>query len=176
MSIFKKSDPAPAKPRERTSGLPRSGSGDAAISIIGAGMRVIGDIVTEGTVRIEGEVRGTIRAGKSVVLGQGGRVEGDIDTEDAVIGGEVEGTITAGSRLELQSTCSVVGELRTRSEHFRLEEGARFSGQVLMLDPAEGPKAAESRPPAISRVPITEEPPAPIAPEKERVAALSPGR
>jgi cytoskeletal protein CcmA (bactofilin family) len=40
---------------------------EGVISIIGPGMRVIGDCKTEGTLRIEGSVEGTVRAGKAVV-------------------------------------------------------------------------------------------------------------
>jgi cytoskeletal protein CcmA (bactofilin family) len=134
MSIFKKNEPQPMKPRERPIPQPRAGSADGAISIIGYGMSVVGDITTEGIVRVEGEVRGTIRAAKSVILGHGGVVEGNIYTADAVIGGSVNGAIEATNRLELQSSSTVNGEIRAPSEHLKLEEGARFSGQVQMLD------------------------------------------
>lgn len=132
MALFKKNDDQPPKPRERV-GAPKPQS-DAAISIIAAGMNVVGDISTEGTVRVEGQVEGTIRAGKAVVLGQGGVVDGNIVTEDAVIGGRVSGSIRAANRIELQSTCSVEGEISTRSEHLKLEEGARFAGHVQMIE------------------------------------------
>jgi len=64
-----------------------------AISIIGPGMRVIGDCETEGTIRIEGVVQGTVRAAKAVVIGKDGAVEGDVFTQDAVIGGRVVGIV-----------------------------------------------------------------------------------
>jgi cytoskeletal protein CcmA (bactofilin family) len=134
MSIFKKTESQVQKPRERPVTAARAGTPDAAMSIIGSGMLVVGDIVTEGTVRIEGEVRGTIRAGKAVVLGQGGHVDGDIVTQDAVVGGSVVGTIVAATRAELQSTCVVNGQIRTRPEHLKLEEGARFTGTVQMFE------------------------------------------
>jgi cytoskeletal protein CcmA (bactofilin family) len=105
------------------------------MSIIGPGMRIVGDLVTDGTVRIEGEIRGTIRAGKAVVIGREGLVEGDIFTQDAVIGGRIRGSIVAESRLELQATCDIEGVVHARAQHLHLEEGARFNGQVQMLDP-----------------------------------------
>lgn len=145
MSIFRKADPPPTKPRERAAPPSRVPQGDAAISIIGSGMNVVGDIRTEGIVRIEGSVQGTINAGKAVVLGQSGTVDGNIITEDAVIGGTVTGAILATNRLELQSTCTVDGEIRTRPEHLKLEEGARFTGKVQMLD-EEGDGAPEILP------------------------------
>lgn len=110
------------------------------MSIIGPGMRIVGDLVTDGTVRIEGEIRGTIRATKAVVVGREGLVEGDIFTQDAVIGGRIRGSVVAESRLELQATCDIEGVVHARAQHLHLEEGARFNGQVQMLD-ADGVRA-----------------------------------
>lgn len=118
----------------------RGSAGEASMSIIGPGMRIVGDLVTEGTVRVEGEIHGTIRATKGVVIGREGLVEGDVHTQDAVIGGRVRGSVVAENRLELQATCDIEGIVHARAQHLHLEEGARFNGQVQMLD-AEGVRA-----------------------------------
>lgn len=109
---------------------PEAPTGDAAISLIAPGMKIVGDCETDGTIRVEGKIEGIIRAGKSVVVGRSGEVVGDIFTQDAVISGKVNGNIAAESRLELQSTCDIQGELRSR--RVQLDEGARFNGQVHM--------------------------------------------
>src|SRR5687767_10757818 len=118
MAMFSKSDDRSARDRGAVS--IRMGNAENAISIIGAGMQIQGDIVTDGTVRVEGKIKGTIRAGKAVVLGKEAEVVGDIFTQDAVIGGRVTGTLVAESRLELQSTCVVEGSVRARAEHLQL--------------------------------------------------------
>lgn len=104
------------------------------ISIIGPGMRVVGDCTTEGSVRVEGEVKGTIRAGKAVVVGRDGVVEGDVHTQDAVVSGRVVGSVVAESRLELQATSRIEGDVQTR--RLQLEEGAVLNGKVEMTDPS----------------------------------------
>ncbi len=109
---------------------------DDVISIIGPGMQVIGDCVTTGSLRIEGAVKGAVRAGKAVVVGKEGFVDGDIETQDAVISGRVVGTLTIASRLELHATCRVEGTIRAR--RMQLEEGASLDGQVMV---GEGKKA-----------------------------------
>ncbi len=127
--------------------LPPQPSREGVISIIGPGMRVIGDCETEGTLRIEGTVEGTVRAGKAVVVGKDGVVLGDIATQDAVIGGRVTGTIVAESRLELQATCLIEGEIRAR--RIKLDEGGTVNGKVQMgegsLQPGLG-KPVSARP------------------------------
>lgn len=123
---------------ERGTVLSRAvGGGEASMSIIGPGMNIVGDLVTDGTVRVEGRIEGTVRAGKAVVIGKGGEVVGDVLTQDAVVGGTVRGTVVAESRLELQSTSDIEGQIRARAAHLVLEEGARFNGQIQMLDGTE---------------------------------------
>jgi cytoskeletal protein CcmA (bactofilin family) len=112
--------------------LPAPPARESVISIIGPGMKVTGDCETEGTLRIEGTVEGTVRAGKAVVVGKDGVVDGDIATQDAVIGGRVTGTVIAESRLELQATCVIDGEIRAR--RIKLEEGGKLNGKVQTGD------------------------------------------
>lgn len=101
---------------------------DGVISIIGPGMRVDGDCTAEGTLRVEGYIKGSVRAGKAVVVSKDGVVEGDIMTQDAIIGGKVTGTVAAESRLELQATCQIEGEIRAR--RIKLDEGGQVNGNV----------------------------------------------
>lgn len=109
---------------------------EGVISIIGPGMQVVGDCETEGTLRIEGSVEGTVRAGKAVVVGKDGVVDGDISTQDAVVGGRVTGSISAESRLELQATCVVEGQIRAR--RIKLEEGGKVNGMVQIGEVSVG--------------------------------------
>ena len=129
-----KGKPGPPRPNE------------SSMSIIGPGMRIKGDLVTEGTVRVEGTIEGTIRAGKAVVVGKEGEVIGDVVTQDAVVGGRVRGTVTAESRLELQATAQIEGQISARAQHLVLEEGCRFNGQVQMVgDEAQRALPASTR-------------------------------
>lgn len=103
---------------------------EAVISIVGVGMTLIGDSETDGSLRIEGTIRGNVRAGKSVVIGKDGFVDGNIFTQDAVIAGRVSGGIHAESRLELQATSEVSGEIE--APRMQVEEGAKVQGQVAV--------------------------------------------
>ena len=113
---------------------------EGVISIIGPGMRVIGDCETEGTLRIEGTVQGKVIAGKAVVVGRDGTVKGDIFTQDAVIGGHVTGKVIAESRLELQETSVVDGEVHAR--RIKLEEGGRVNGTINTGEVTAGQRPA----------------------------------
>ncbi len=107
---------------------------EAVISIIGVGMTMVGDTDTDGSLRIEGTIRGSVRAGKSVVVGKDGLVDGSVFTQDAVIAGRVSGGIHAESRLELQATSEVSGEIV--APRMQVEEGAKVQGQVAVGESA----------------------------------------
>ncbi len=64
------------------------------------------------------------------MVGEGGKVEGDIETQDVVIAGAVTGTVTGASRVELQVTCRVEGDIRSR--RVKMDEGGRLDGRLLM--------------------------------------------
>lgn len=103
---------------------------DDVVSIVGPGMKIIGDCETEGTLRVEGRVEGTIRSTKAVVIGEGGEVVGDIHTQDAVVAGRVEGSIQADSRIELKESARIEGDVRCR--RVKLEEGGFVDGRIEM--------------------------------------------
>jgi hypothetical protein len=65
-----------------------------ATSSISSGLSIVGKIVGHGAVTIFGHVEGELHA-STVVIAEGGKVEGDIVAEELKISGRVEGTIHA---------------------------------------------------------------------------------
>jgi cytoskeletal protein CcmA (bactofilin family) len=116
--------------------LKRRKSDQIPFSIIASDMTVIGDLETEGVVRIEGRVRGTVRVGSQVLVASGAVIEGDLHTQEAVIAGQVSGAIHARERVELQASAMVAGDILT--PRISIIEGARVSGEVKMDSKSEG--------------------------------------
>lgn len=129
MAIFTKDTPEAGEAKNG------AGNGEVTLSIIAGGMRVVGDIETEGVIKIEGRVEGSIRAGRQVLIGRQGEVKGDISTREAVIGGKVQGTVSASERLEVQATSTIVGDINTKS--IAVAEGGRINGTVRIADISE---------------------------------------
>lgn len=126
---------------------------EGPISIIAPGMTVVGDLSTDGCIRVEGRVEGSVRAGQAVVVGREGVLEGDLHARDAVVSGRVSGCVVAEARLEVQATARIQGEVR--AVRMQLEDGAVLNGAVRMgadalaRPAAAGPRAlgAPSEPP-----------------------------
>lgn len=137
MAIFSNAAPEgePAKPpfnRRKGDGIP--------LSIVARDMTITGDMETEGVVKVEGRVNGTIRATAQIIVSPGAVIEGDIYTKEAVLAGEVRGIIRASDRVELQASAVVKGDIFT--PRISVLEGGRVSGEVNM---SEGTEAAPSK-------------------------------
>lgn len=115
---------------EQGSELKRRRTDQIPFSIIASDMNVIGDLETQGMVRVEGRVRGTVRVGSQVLVAEGAVIEGDLHTQEAVIAGQVSGAIHARERVELQATATVLGDILT--PRISIIEGARVTGEVKM--------------------------------------------
>lgn len=126
-------------------------AGATSLSIVGAGMTVIGDIETGGVVKIEGTVTGHVRAGQQVLVAKGGRIDGDIDTGEAVIAGVVHGAVHTGQRLEIQAGAVVEGDVATK--RILVAEGAVLNGLVRMGDDEDVARRSSSNPAVSSTLP-----------------------
>ena len=119
---------------EQGNELRRRKTDQIPFSIIASDMTVIGDLETEGVVRIEGRVKGTVRVGAQVLVANGAVIEGDLHTQEAVIAGQVAGGIRATDRVELQGSAVVTGDIHT--PRIAIVEGAKVTGEVKMDMPA----------------------------------------
>ena len=104
----------------------RRRSDGMALSIVAKDMTITGDLDTEGVVKVEGRVNGSIRAAAQVLVSPGAIVQGDVHTREAV----VAGSIHASERVELQASAAVVGDVMT--PRIAILEGGRLSGAVKM--------------------------------------------
>ena len=100
------------------------------LSIIATGTVVTGEIVTDGVLKVEGQVIGNIRAGQQLLVARGGSVQGNVATEQAVVGGVVNGNIDAKDRVEIQGSASVEGDIIAR--RLVVLEGGRLNGSLEM--------------------------------------------
>jgi cytoskeletal protein CcmA (bactofilin family) len=99
-------------------------------NLIQAGTSITGDIESNGNIRIDGNLKGTINTGGKVILGSTGSVEGDIICSNADVEGRINGTVKVKELLSLKATALVSGEIFT--DKLAIEPGARFTGSCRM--------------------------------------------
>lgn len=104
---------------------------EAVSTIVGEGTLVEGGLQFEGTVRIDGRVRGKIHSESgTVIIGETAIVEADIKVDVAILRGNVRGTIEAGRRIEAYPPCRVEGNIQAPT--VSIEAGVLFNGNCLM--------------------------------------------
>lgn len=117
------------------------------VTVVGQGARLEGTIVSAGSLRIDGQVKGQINAEGDVTLSPQSQVEADIRANNVSVAGRFKGTITVKGRAHLARGGRVDGDITSKS--LVVEEGAIFQGQSVMDQQPQAqpaPKPAEARP------------------------------
>lgn len=94
------------------------------------GALIKGDLTLVTSVRIDGTVEGNINCAAKLVLGESGKIMGNISSHSAEIEGFVEGELLIQERLVLKNTARIIGNIHTQS--IIIEEGAIFDGICRM--------------------------------------------
>lgn len=107
----------------------KEGTGSEA-TVVGQGARLEGTVVSAGSLRIDGQVKGKISAEGDVVLSAQSQVDADIAAQNVTVGGKFKGNIEAKGRTELAKGGRVDGNITSKS--LVVAEGAIFCGQSIM--------------------------------------------
>lgn len=108
----------------------------ANINLIGGGTEITGDITSNGDIRIDGVLNGNISTRGKIVIGETGKIKGEISCKNADISGFVDGKLSVVELIALKSSSRVTGDITTG--RFSVEPGARFTGYCNMTDSDQG--------------------------------------
>lgn len=102
-------------------------------TLVGAGTTITGDVVFSGGLRVDGEIKGNVRAADNepttLVISEHARVEGEISVSHVVINGTVNGPVVSTEFLELQTRARVNGDVSYNSIEIQL--GAVVQGNLV---------------------------------------------
>ena len=102
------------------------------INLIAKGTKITGDIISDGDIRIDGELIGNIDTKGRLVIGASGKVVGDIKCKSSEIAGTLKGKIFILEQLSLKASSTVSGDIVTGK--LSIEPGAYFAGTCTMGD------------------------------------------
>ncbi|MBN2497687.1 MAG: polymer-forming cytoskeletal protein [Deltaproteobacteria bacterium] len=131
------------KKKERTVALKT----EEITTILGKGSEFEGKLQFEGTLRIEGAYSGQIISDSVLVVGEGAKVEAEIDIGTIVINGEVKGNIRAKQGVEIRHPGRLLGNLETPM--LTIEKGVIFEGSCRMEN--LGKKEPAFKPPPVEQ-------------------------
>jgi cytoskeletal protein CcmA (bactofilin family) len=106
------------------------------VTIVGAGARLEGNVVSAGSLRIDGQVKGQINAEGDVALSPQSQVEADIRAQNVSVAGAFKGNIIVKGKAHLARGGRVDGNITSKT--LVIEEGGIFHGQSIMDGGASG--------------------------------------
>lgn len=114
-------------------------------TLLGRGTSFEGKLTFEGTVRIDGKLKGEIFSDDTLIIGEGAYVEAEIDIGEIIVQGTLVGNVRAKRGIEVLAPGRVKGDLHTPS--LMIEKGVLFEGRSFM-EGAVGQKVAPPTAPA----------------------------
>lgn len=91
---------------------------------------IVGDISTQGNIRIEGKVDGSLFSQNKIVIGDSAHVTGSIQGLEAEVSGHIDGEIRCEGTLYLKKTAYINGDISATK--LIIENGAVFNGKCDM--------------------------------------------
>lgn len=148
--IFKKDEADETRPEDVESAMPpvrrsdehplsgkeRQMSENGEVTVVGVGARLDGNVVSAGSLRIDGQVKGQINADGDVTLSPQSQVEADIRAQNVSVAGRFKGNIAVKGKAHLARGGRVDGNITSKT--LVVEEGGIFHGQSIMDGAASG--------------------------------------
>ena len=102
----------------------------ASVNTLVQGTQVVGDIVAESDIRIDGRLEGNLKCSAKMIIGTTGTVKGEVHCANAIIEGGFEGKLRVQEVLNVKETANVVGDIKT--DKLIVHSGAVFNVSCAM--------------------------------------------
>ena len=99
-------------------------------SILAEGLKIEGNIISEGKIRIDGTVEGDVR-GDFLIFGQTAVIKGNVKAKSVVVMGTVEGNIES-EIVEIKSSSKIKGDILVKE--LSIEPGASIDSRIVSGD------------------------------------------
>jgi len=99
--MFNKNKKNEASPEKKVSGR----------NVIGAGTKIVGDLISQGDFRIDGVLEGTLKTDGRVIIGKEGFIKGNIDCTNADVEGKFNGEFMVSNMLTAKATANITGSV-----------------------------------------------------------------
>ncbi|WP_069649177.1 bactofilin family protein [Caloranaerobacter ferrireducens] len=103
---------------------------DKIDTLIGKNTKLEGKIECKGTIRLDGELTGDLIVEGNVIIGESGKVNGNITCNNVFISGIVKGNVISKEMLRLTNTAKLYGDIQVKT--FIVDENAVFEGSCKM--------------------------------------------
>lgn len=98
-------------------------------SVVSAECYFQGTLNVQGSLRVDGTLEGSVDNARHVIVGDGGKIVGDVTAQIVVCGGTIEGNVCA-DMLEILGKAAILGDIRAKK--MTVEEGGRIDGRCTI--------------------------------------------
>lgn len=114
-----------------------------AINLIGVGTEITGDVNSNGDIRIDGTLTGNLVTKGKVVIGETGKVKGEVTCKNSDVSGVIDGKIVVSQLLSLKVSARVNGDIQTSK--LAIEPGSKFTGNCNMNEVSANDESPKPR-------------------------------
>ncbi len=100
------------------------------INLIGTGTVIEGNVTSSGDIRIDGTLKGNMTTKGKVIIGETGKLNGEIRCKNLDVEGSIEGKAFINELLSLRNRSKILGDISTNK--LAIEPGAVFTGRCDM--------------------------------------------
>jgi cytoskeletal protein CcmA (bactofilin family) len=101
-------------------------------NLIQSGTEIKGDVITQGNIRIDGKLTGTLDCKGKLIIGKTGELDGTVECSNAEVQGRLHASMKVNGLLSLKSTSKLLGDIIVKK--LAIEPGAIFTGNCKMED------------------------------------------
>lgn len=114
---------------------------DEWIGFLDRGVKLEGTLELAGTFRVDGELKGAVHCKERLIVGENGRLEGEIEATLVSVSGKIKGTVRGTNRVEILPSGAVEGEIHTPC--LVIEAGGVLEGRCHMRADAKPAEASQ---------------------------------
>lgn len=97
-------------------------------AVIGASMKIKGDIRSDEELYIDGEIEGSLELRHSLTVGPNGKVRANIKAREVTVLGSVRGNVEVTEKIAIRQNGSLIGDIKTAG--ISIDDGAYFKGSI----------------------------------------------
>ena len=129
-----------SKENNTMASISNDSTAQGGINSLGNGTKLIGDLIAQNDMRIDGELEGNFKCAGKLILGPKGKIKGQVECLNAVIEGSIDGSIKVKDLLQVKESARITGDINT--DKLMVQSGAVFNvkcsmgGQKIVPKPA----------------------------------------
>jgi len=104
-------------------------------TMIAPGVRVEGEVSSQGNITVEGEVHGSIKTDLHLRVGKDAKISANVRAQTAYVSGHVQGNLKVKDKLEVTESATIIGDIETKT--IVVAEGGVIHGKLTMLTDAK---------------------------------------